>query len=253
MSANWLTLLHDIHDRQRLLERYAYLAEGVDDPGVLKCVFMAGGPGSGKSYVAGELFAVTPRFRASFSTYGLKLINSDVAFEVALRQNGINPKDLATLADHPDEWKRLMAIRDKAKSLTQTQQRYFEAGRLGLIIDGTGDDYRKIETKMRHAQALGYDCYMIFVNTTLDTAQARNAKRSRSLPAQLVKDIWTDVQKNAGAFQRLFGPTHFTIVDNENESNALHAADKQIRRWMRAPISNPIGKRWFELSHRHRH
>ena len=31
------------------------LNEGVDDPGILKCVFLAGGPGSGKSRVAGDL------------------------------------------------------------------------------------------------------------------------------------------------------------------------------------------------------
>jgi predicted kinase len=248
-----LNLFQEIRERESLFERYHLLAEGVDDPGVLKCVFMAGGPGSGKSYVAGEVFAVSPRYKASFSTYGLKLVNSDHAFEAALKQNGIDPKDLATLADHPEEWKRLMSIRDRAKTLTQTQQRHYESGRLGLIIDGTGDDYRKLEAKMRHATALGYDCYMVFVNTSLETAQARNAARPRSLPAQLVQDIWSDVQKNAGAFQRLFGATRFAIVDNDSDLQSLAATDKVIRQWMRAPISNPIGKRWLELAHRHRH
>jgi predicted kinase len=248
----WLDILHEIRNDHEDLRRYAVLAEGVDDPGVLKCVFMAGGPGSGKSYVAGNLFAITPRFHASFSTYGLKLVNSDTAFETALKQNGINPKDLATLAARADEWKRLMALRDRAKSLTQTQQRYYESGRLGLIIDGTGDDYDKIHTKVQHAQALGYDCYMIFVNTTLEVAQARNAARPRSLPEQLVKDIWTDVQKNAGKFQHLFGVSQFVIVDNSDNSQTLHTVDKQIRQWMRAPIQNPIGKQWLTLAHRHR-
>ena len=36
----------------------SFLAEGVNDPGILKAFFMAGGPGSGKSYVASELFAL---------------------------------------------------------------------------------------------------------------------------------------------------------------------------------------------------
>ena len=40
---------------QDLLEPI-FLTEGVDDPGILKCVFMAGGPGSGKSYTAKEIF-----------------------------------------------------------------------------------------------------------------------------------------------------------------------------------------------------
>lgn len=251
--AHWLSLVHTLTARTALLEHYATLAEGVDDPGVLKCVFMAGGPGSGKSYISGELFSVSPRFRASFSTYGLKLVNSDTAFEVALKQNGIDPKDLAVLANHPDEWKRIMTLRDRAKTITQTQQRHYESGRLGLIIDGTGDDFTKVQTKVRHAQALGYDCYMIFVNTSLETAQARNAKRARALPAALVKDIWSDVQKNLGAFQHLFGASHFAIVDNNTDAQSLAQTDKHIRQWMRAPISNPIGKRWLALAHRPQH
>ena len=32
--------------KEALLEQM--IIEGVDDPGILKCVFMAGGPGSGK-------------------------------------------------------------------------------------------------------------------------------------------------------------------------------------------------------------
>ena len=57
------------------------LTEGVDDPGILKCVFMAGGPGSGKSYTAKEIFGVGKSLTASFSASGLKLVNSDTAFE----------------------------------------------------------------------------------------------------------------------------------------------------------------------------
>jgi len=233
-----------------LSEHETSLIEGVDDPGVLKCVFMAGGPGSGKSYVAGELFAVTPRFRASFSTHGLKLVNSDATFENELRKHGINPKDLATLIHNTDKWNQIMALRDRAKALTALQQRLYESGRLGLIIDGTGDDVHKIQTKVQQAQSLGYDCYMVFVNTSLETALARNAARPRVLPASIVKDSWTDVQKNMGAFQRLFGTARFLIVDNNKESQSLELMNKQIRAWMNAPVTNPIGKAWQALAHR---
>ena len=34
----------------------SFLEEGVNDPGILKAFFMAGGPGSGKSFVASEIF-----------------------------------------------------------------------------------------------------------------------------------------------------------------------------------------------------
>lgn len=62
-----------------------HINEGVDDPGILKCVFMAGGPGSGKSFAANDLFGIDQRFRSSFSTYGLKVVNSDMEFERLLK------------------------------------------------------------------------------------------------------------------------------------------------------------------------
>jgi len=36
------------------------IEEGVDDPGILKMVFLAGGPGSGKGFVGSELFGMAP-------------------------------------------------------------------------------------------------------------------------------------------------------------------------------------------------
>ena len=34
------------------------LEEGVNDPGIFKAIFLAGGPGSGKSFVAGEIMGI---------------------------------------------------------------------------------------------------------------------------------------------------------------------------------------------------
>ena len=55
------------------------LEEGVFDKGILKAVFMAGGPGSGKSYVAGQIFGIPKKMNISMS--GLKSVNSDTEFE----------------------------------------------------------------------------------------------------------------------------------------------------------------------------
>ncbi len=49
------------------------LNEGVYDPGILKCIFLAGGPGSGKSKVSKEIFGI--QGIASFSASGLKSVN----------------------------------------------------------------------------------------------------------------------------------------------------------------------------------
>ena len=51
------------------------LNEGVNDPGVFKAVFLAGGPGSGKSFVASQLFGIPEKINISAS--GLKMVNQD--------------------------------------------------------------------------------------------------------------------------------------------------------------------------------
>ena len=60
---------------------------------------------------------------------------------------------------------------------------------------------------------MGYDCYMVFVNTSLKVAKQRNKERTRRLPEDILVKSWKDVQKNLGAFQSLFG-SNFVIVDN---------------------------------------
>jgi predicted kinase len=226
------------------------ITEGVDDPGILKCIFLAGGPGSGKSFTAKEIFGVGKSDIASVSAGGLKVISSDMAFEQALKKNGINPKDLANIEKNdPNFWAYIAgdtgdSIRNKAKEITKKQQAFYEAGRLGMIIDGTGDEILKIRNKMDKAEKLGYDCYMVFVNTSLEVAIKRNAERSRSLPESLVRDIWSKCQENMGKFQGMFG-NNFIIVDNTEYQPVNQSVQKQVDAFLRKPIQNPIGKKWI--------
>jgi hypothetical protein len=54
---------------------------------------------------------------------------------------------------------------------------------------------------------------MVFVNTSLEVAQERNASRDRTLSAERVAQIWKACQNNLGAFQSMFSG-NFIIVDN---------------------------------------
>ena len=198
--------------KETILEQM--IIEGVDDPGILKCVFMAGGPGSGKSFTAMEIFGIDKKLKSSFSATGLKSVNSDSAFEAGLKKNGIDPKDLARIEKEDAELWDLITktpggIRDKAKQLTAKQKKFYEAGRLGMIIDGTGHKYGKIDKLKKHAESLGYDCYMVFVNTTLEVALERNEKRDRVLPQKIVSDSHREVNQNIGGFQGIFGGSNF--------------------------------------------
>ena len=227
-----------------------FIGEGVNDPGILKAFFMAGGPGSGKSYVAGELFGIS---KAGFSTVsydlGLKLVNSDQAFELLLKKEKIDMANLMTLMkEDPAAWQKAMQIRARAKRLTQNMQEGYIKGRLGMIIDGTGKNYKKIEGQVEKLRSLGYDCYMVFVNTSLAVAQERNSARARKLPVDMVTQMWDEVQANIGKFQRLFKSKRFEIVDNSTygDSKPIDLVSKEIRKFMKQPVSNPIGKKWLE-------
>ena len=60
-----------------------FMREGVNDPGIFKAFFTAGGPGSGKSYVASRVGA------GKVSPYGLKIVNSDNQYEKLLKDAGL--------------------------------------------------------------------------------------------------------------------------------------------------------------------
>lgn len=237
--------------KESILEQL--IIEGVDDPGILKCVFMAGGPGSGKSFTAMEIFGIDKKLKSSFSATGLKSVNSDTAFEKGLRDNGINPKDLARIEKEDAElWDKLTgahedSVRSKAKQITKKQQAFYEAGRLGMIIDGTGHDFAKIKKQKQKAEALGYDCYMVFVNTSLEVAKERNLKRDRVLPEDLLVKSWKDVQNNLGKFQGLFSG-NMTIVDNTVYKPIDKQVQKSINAFVAKPIYNRIGKKWIETA-----
>ena len=228
----------------------SFLQEGVNDPGILKAFFMAGGPGSGKSYVAGELFALPQSEDYGTVSYdnGLKLVNSDKNFEILLKKAGIDMAELMTLLkSDPEAWEKAMQVRARAKKLTTSMQEGYIKGRLGMIIDGTGKNYKKIEGQVEKLRSLGYDCYMVFVNTSLAVAQERNSARDRKLPVDMVTQMWDEVQQNIGKFQRLFKSKRFEIVDNSEYGNSMpiDLVSKEIRKFMKQPVSNPIGKKWM--------
>jgi predicted kinase len=224
------------------------LNEGVYDPGILKCIFLAGGPGSGKSKVAGQIFGIGNGITVSAS--GLKSVNSDSAFEAQLKKNGIDAKDLAKIEkEQPELWDKITkdpnGVRELAKQTTQKIKAFYEEGRLGMIIDGTGDDVLKIQKQKQRAEALGYDTFMVFVNTSLEVAKHRNSMRDRVLPENLLVDIWKECQNNLGKFQTMFSNANFRIVDNSKDGNNISSdTKKHVDMFVKSDIKNPIGKKW---------
>ena len=124
---------------------------------------------------------------------------------------------------------------------------FYEAGRLGMIIDGTGHVYSKIQKNKKYAESLGYDTYMVFVNTSLEVAKERNQNRDRVLSDELLTKSWNDVQNNLGKFQNLFGG-NFRIVDNTVYKPISKPIQKAVNAFIRKPLYNMIGKKWISTA-----
>ena len=219
--------------------RFQELKEGLYDPNIFKAFFLAGGPGSGKTFVT----------RGAFGGTGLRVINSDNAFESALRKHGLSlnmPEDEAEARD---------ILRARAKGVTDKTLDLSLKGRLGLVIDGTGRDYDKIKIQNDMLKQLGYDTYMVFVNTSLEVALERNAKRERSVPEYITRKSWTQVQSNIGKFQNTFGMSNMIIIDNSKDDRELttmvmNKVDKSVRRLLSNKIKSYTAKRWMATERR---
>lgn len=221
--------IHDILEQEQILE-------GPNDPHIFKAVFLAGGPGSGKSYVAGKLL----------SGSGLKPINSDDVYEYLARKNNVdlgNPDAVAS--DQGQE------IRNRAKEITKTREDLYLDGRIGLVIDGTGKDIMKVSQAKDRLNSIGYDTMMLFVNTSEEIAQERNQQRQRKLPTDMVKMMWNKVQQNIMKFQQVFGAARFHVIDN---SGGLEDPDrkenfdkvyKEVARFLSEPPSKRQAKQWL--------
>ena len=204
------------------------LQEGLNDPNIFKAFFLAGGPGSGKSYVV----------RKTTGGTGLKVVNSDDAFEKLLKDANLS------LKMPPEEKAPREVQRKRAKALTKSRRDNYVEGRIGLIIDGTGKDYDKIASQSKDLRQLGYDTHMIFVNTSLDTALQRNAERPRSVPDSIVVKSWNEVQSNIGSFSQHFRENFIVVDNNDAGEDVFVKVFKQIRGLLRKKVQSPLAKQW---------
>ena len=221
--------IHDILETEQILE-------GPNDPHIFKAVFLAGGPGSGKSYVARDLLQGT----------GLKPLNSDDVYEYLARKNKMDLSDPEVVGSPQGQ-----EIRDRAKEITKTREDLYLDGRLGLVIDGTGKDVAKVSKSKNELNELGYDTMMLFVNTSEEVAQQRNSSRKRRIPVDMVTTMWQRVQQNIMKFQQIFGAANFHVVDN---SGGLEDPDrkqnfdkvyKESQKFLNQPPSKRTAKAWL--------
>ena len=229
------------------------LLEGVYDPGIFKAFFLAGGAGSGKSYSAEKatgsaagkfqwddtMTRLTP---GKVGPYGLKVVNSDEQLEYGLMKAKMS-SNMKAYTD--DETTRKELIRAKAKKKTAKREQLWVNGRLGLIIDGTAHDMRKLTLRKKSLEDVGYDTYMIFVNTGIDVAIQQNNARARKLPDEVVRKTWDEVQGIKDSLANLFPGGFVEIVNNRAGEDTFRKAFVEVGKLIKRPPTKPAAKMWI--------
>ena len=216
-----------------MIEFEQFLTEGVYDKNIFKAFFLAGGPGSGKSWVSGK----------TLSGAGMKVINSDSAFEALLKKERMS---LDFKGYSEKELIRRDEIRAKAKRMTALSLGAAIEGRLGLILDSTARNVPRIESENAHMRGIGYDTFMVFVNTTLEVAMQRNNERRRKLPDAIVIQNHKEVQANIGRLQNIFGTNNFVVVDNNKKKEDINIkVYRAVRKMVNRAPQSKVAKDWI--------
>jgi len=224
------------------------LKEGVNDKYIFKAIFLAGGPGSGKSTVIDKLFNdPSSKQIKSLTSTGLKVVNLDQSLEYLKKKHKI-PANSDDMTD--DERSLDGKLMGKAVKIAKKQLQNYLDGKLGIIIDGTGASSNALFGKKASIEALGYDTYMVYVNTTLETALERNANRpERKLLDKVVERVWQKVHDNLETFQSGFGSNFIKVEADGNMIEKLPTGTKSaVMKFLKKPVENKEALKWIKKS-----
>jgi len=197
--------------------------EGLYDQHIFKAVFMVGGPGSGKTYVASKLFRGT----------GLRTVNLDDIYEHLTANIGIVGRGY-------DEY-----LRKYSAQVAQRKMNMHVDGRMGLLIDSTGrklNRMRKINEKLKD---LGYDTLAIYVKTSLEIALDRSESRRRRVDPRESEKMHEEVKSNISQIRKIF--RNFVVINNDSSNDLQNSISKNqsyINKFLSAPINHHAANAW---------
>lgn len=207
-----------------------YLLESSNDKGILKAVFVVGIPGAGKSYTVSKL-------KGSVSPV---VVNTDRSTEFLSKKLKMPSND--------ETWK---IFRDDSRRMTINMLYNYLNSLLPLFVDGTSNDLSNILSRAGILESIGYDVGMVFINTSLATAQARAKKRGeeigREVNPEFIEKVFNLSQDNKDYFKGKF--EYFKEVSNdpgEFDDATILKTFKSVASFYNEPLKNPVGKRTLE-------
>jgi hypothetical protein len=142
--------------------------------------------------------------------------------------------------------------RERAKEIIALRRANWLAGRLGIVLDGTGKDAGEVLHAKHELEALGYDTYMVFVDTSLEVSMARNLQRERVVPEPVLIKAHQQAQAVKAQYHAAFGD-HYFPVDNSRVASEQEVTHELVPKFTRmamkilnTPIHNPRGQAWVQ-------
>jgi len=176
-----------------------------------KVIFLAGGAGSGKSNVVKKL---------GLEKDGFKIVNQDISLEWLKKNNGL-PENMNDLTSA--QRSTLGKLQHEARGIAKRKMMKYQGKADGVVIDGTGGSMKAMEKLVKEFKEKGYDVSMLFVETSLSTALARNkARKERSLLDKIVEKNHEAVQGNKSGFKTIFGERFMEVkTDKLKQEDAM--------------------------------
>lgn len=208
--------------------RFKTWFEAVEDhPYAFKAVFMAGSPGSGKSFLARRLFT---QFQIADPDHVQVLLSRRNEAPLIPPQKG-DPR-----------YGTFMATMYQAQRLTRTRsQTWMEQGS-PLVFDMTSREPSLVLDIDKRLKEEGYDTGMIFVATKLETALDRNARRSRQAEEEYLRQTHAQVNANAKLYRDHFQSKFVYLYSERLRETSLDPAIMRQAVGRPYQVQNPIGR-----------
>ncbi len=185
--------------------------ENVQDKGLFKAVFLAGGPGSGKDFVLNNIL----------KDKGLTEVNIDTLIRY------FNTEGHDFDLPYPEENSPLLK---KVKNINELRQVLSINGRNGLVINFSGDNFEKTKLVKGILESFGYETLMIYVHVDDEVSRQRNINRSKAgsrvIPESKRRSKWNMVQENRQNHAKLFGDQYFEF---DNSLDMRESSPEEIK------------------------
>jgi predicted ABC-type ATPase len=139
-------------------------------------------------------------------------------------------------------------VRDRAKQVTASKIALSVHGRLGIVIDGTGDNFDKVIRMKAKFDELGYNNFVVIVNTDFEVARHRNQLRTRTVPDDVISKKWHAAHNNMGKFANAFEDA--AVIDNSGDDKTtqeqIATTYKKIVKFTNQPPTKNPARQWIQ-------